>query len=350
MASLTGSNRPAPISCLALAGGNGMTKRQAGPWRWAWQQAALGYNLRLDDSDVSGMGERNLKLVSYIDNGKTAVGAVLDGHYVVPLADVAPDMLALIEMGEDGLAAVDKLIARSPDDSLALNEVRLLAPIPEPRRNIMCLGKNYAAHAAESQRAWGEAPDLPQYPIFFTKATTAVNGPFDPIPYDQAVSSELDYEAELALIIGRGGRNILVEQAYDHIYGYTVMNDISARDLQRNHNQFFKGKSLDGSAPLGPWIVTRDEVSDPQNLKITCAVNGDLKQDSNTRLMIFNIAQTVAQLSRGMTLLPGDIIATGTPAGVGFARTPPEFLQPGDEVTCTVEHIGTIKNRVEAVS
>jgi 2-keto-4-pentenoate hydratase/2-oxohepta-3-ene-1,7-dioic acid hydratase in catechol pathway len=286
-----------------------------------------------------------LKLVSYIWDGKRSVGVVSDMEYVIPLDSIAPDMLALIELGDTGLNLARTLLEEMAE-GYALEDVQLLAPIPVPRRNIMCLGKNYAAHAAESQSAWGEALELPQYPIFFTKATTTVNGPFDAIPYDPEVSDKIDYEAELAVIIGRGGRDIAVADALDHVYGYTVMNDISARDLQRSHNQFFKGKSLDGSAPMGPWIVTRDELSDVRSLQITCEVNGVLKQDSNTSLMIFDVPNTVAQLSRGMTLLAGDIIATGTPAGVGFARTPPEFLQPGDVVVCSVEKIGTIKNRI----
>jgi 2-keto-4-pentenoate hydratase/2-oxohepta-3-ene-1,7-dioic acid hydratase in catechol pathway len=156
----------------------------------------------------------------------------------------------------------------------------------------------------------------------------------------------IDFEAELAVIIGRDGRNISHEDALSHVFGYTVMNDVTARDLQRLHKQFFKGKSLDGAAPLGPWIVTADEIDNPRDLQITCSVNGDLKQDGNTGQMIFDIAETIVQLSKGMTLLAGDIIATGTPSGVGFARTPPEFLKPGDEVTCTVERVGSIRNRI----
>lgn len=268
-----------------------------------------------------------------------------DGHDIVPLAGIAPDMLGLINLGAKGLAQARER-GNLTTDSLALDQVKLLAPIPHPIRNIMCLGKNYAAHAEESFRARGEKVELPEFPVIFTKATTAVNGPFDEIPYDPTVSTKIDYEAELAVIIGRDGRNISLEEALDHVYGYTVMNDVTARDLQRQHKQFFKGKSLDGSAPLGPWIVTADEIDDPQNLQVTCSVNGVLKQDGNTGQMIFDIAETIVQLSKGMTLLVGDIIATGTPSGVGFARTPPEFLKPGDEVTCTVEGVGTIRNRI----
>lgn len=286
-----------------------------------------------------------MKLITYQFEEKQAVGALVDGHDIVPLDDIAPDMLTLIKLGSEGLTRVREFIDLTAD-SLALDQVKLRAPIPHPVRNIMCLGRNYAAHAEESYRARGEKVELPQFPVIFTKATTAVNGPFDEIPYDPGVSTKIDFEAELAVIIGRDGRNIRHENARNFVFGYTVMNDVTARDIQRQHKQFFKGKSLDGSAPLGPWIVTADEIDDPQNLQITCSVNGIQKQDGNTRQMIFDITETIVQLSAGMTLLAGDIIATGTPSGVGFARTPPEFLKPGDEVTCTVERVGTIRNRI----
>jgi 2-keto-4-pentenoate hydratase/2-oxohepta-3-ene-1,7-dioic acid hydratase in catechol pathway len=286
-----------------------------------------------------------VKLITYRYKGETTIGAVSEVDTVVPLTAVAGDMLSLIELGSDGLARAKAALGQLAG-AVALEQVSLLAPIPHPPRNIMCLGKNYVAHAEESFRAWGDRVELPEFPIIFTKATTAVNAPFEDIPYDPAVSDMIDFEAELAVIISRSGRNISRAEALSHVYGYTVMNDISARDLQRRHKQFFKGKSLDGSAPLGPWIVTADEIEDPQNLHITCSVNGVLKQDSNTSLMIFDIAETIVQLSKGMTLLAGDIIATGTPSGVGFARTPPEFLRPGDEIACTVESIGTIRNRI----
>lgn len=286
-----------------------------------------------------------MKLITYLHEETIFIGAVSDGHDVIPLSGIAADMLTLIRLGDEGLSRTRELMALAIE-SLALDQVTLLAPIPRPVRNIMCLGKNYAAHAEESHRARGDKVEIPEYPVIFTKATTAVNGPFDKIPYDPTVSTMIDFEAELAVIIGRNGRNISREDALSHVFGYTVMNDVTARDLQRLHKQFFKGKSLDGSAPLGPWIVTADEIDNPQDLQITCSVNGDLKQDGNTSQMIFDIAETIVQLSKGMTLLAGDIIATGTPSGVGFARTPPEFLKPGDEITCTVERVGSIRNRI----
>ncbi len=286
-----------------------------------------------------------MKLLTYVYEDRVTVGALSEKHTVIPLSPIADTMLGFIEQGEEAISLAAALI-EAKMEGVALDKVTLLAPIHRPLRNIMCLGKNYAAHAEESQRALGDKIELPEFPVIFTKATTAVNGPFADIPYDPAVSTMIDYEAELAVIIGRSGRDISHEYALSHVFGYTVMNDVTARDLQRQHKQFFKGKSLDGSAPFGPWIVTADEIDDPQNLQITCSVNDQLKQDSNTSLMIFDIAETIVQLSRGMTLLAGDIIATGTPSGVGFARTPPEYLKPGDEITCTVAQVGSIRNRI----
>ena len=286
-----------------------------------------------------------MKLVTYQYKSEITIGAVNDEDQVVALTAVAPDMLTLIQMGPAGLSQAQKIIDQA-DHIVPLADVGLLAPIPQPLRNIMCLGKNYAEHAKESHAAWGDKHELPEFPIIFNKATTAINSPFGDIPYDTAVSSKIDFEAELAVIIGRQGKNITANEALDYVFGYTVMNDVSARDLQRRHKQFFKGKSLDGSAPLGPWIVTATAIPNPHNLQVTCTVNGVQKQNGNTNQMIFDIPETIRQLSLGMTLLPGDIIATGTPSGVGFARTPPEFLVPGDIVECHVEKIGTIRNKI----
>lgn len=285
-----------------------------------------------------------MKLVTYRYAGQTSLGAVEEDR-VIGLSAVAPDMLSLIEGGPALLAAAQHHVA-SAAESLALSDVHLLAPIPQPRRNVMCLGKNYAEHARESNEARGEKVEIPTVPVIFTKATTAINGPYDDIPVDARVSTEMDYESELAVVIGRAGRNIQPADALSHVFGYTVLNDVTARDLQQRHKQFFKGKSLDGCCPIGPWIVTADEVPDPHALRITCHVNGDLRQDSTTGEMIFDIPATLAHLSNGMTLQPGDIIATGTPSGVGFAMKPPVYLQPGDVVECHVERVGTIRNRV----
>lgn len=286
-----------------------------------------------------------MRLVSYDFNGRARIGAVVN-EQVVEATAVAPDMLSLIDLGDTGLNQI-KEMAEFADNPIPLAKVRLLAPIPRPPRNVMCLGWNYAEHAAESAATKGlSIKELPEFPIIFTKATTSVTGPFADIPYDTAVSTHIDWEAELAVIIGPPGKNISRNQAMRHVYGYTVLNDLSARDLQRNHKQFFKGKSLDGHCPIGPWIVTADEIPDPQNLTIASRVNGVTKQESSTSHMIFDIPGIIAQLSRGMTLLPGDIIATGTPSGVGFARTPPEYLKPGDIVECEVGGIGLIRNQI----
>jgi 2-keto-4-pentenoate hydratase/2-oxohepta-3-ene-1,7-dioic acid hydratase in catechol pathway len=287
-----------------------------------------------------------MKLLTFTDQGRTIIGA-LNGDSVVELSAVAADMLGLIARGQQGLAEARQTVATAADPIL-LAESSLRAPIPEPRRNVICLGLNYAEHAEESYRARGESGRPPDNPIFFTKATTAVNAPFGDIPFDPAISAQIDWEAELAVIIGRRGVNIAPAEAMDHVFGYTCLNDVSARDLQYGHKQFFKGKSLDGACPMGPWIVTSDEIDDPHSLAISCRVNGVTKQASNTGLMLFSIPQIIAILSRGLTLLPGDIIATGTPKGVGFARTPPEFLRPGDVVEVEIERIGLIRNRVWA--
>lgn len=285
-----------------------------------------------------------MKLVTYSYENNVLPGVVW-GERVTDISAVAPDIATLIEQGADGLAAVESFLQRVRGGRL-LSDVHLLSPIPVPRRNIMCLGLNYSEHAAESYTAQGKEVNLPEIPIVFTKATTSVTGPYDDIPFDAAVSDKLDWEAELGVVIGRSGKNISESDAMNYVYGYTVINDVSARDLQRQGKQFFKGKSLDGSCPMGPWIVTTGELTDPHLLRITSRVNGETKQDSNTDKMIFNIPATIAYLSKGMTLLPGDIISTGTPSGVGFARTPPEYLGPGDVVECEVEKIGTIRNRV----
>lgn len=267
-----------------------------------------------------------------------------------PSAPELHDMLALIRGWDDAERRVRDLVHHAPAEArLDLDAIEILAPIPRPTKNIFCLGRNYAEHAAESLRAQGLPVALPPYPNVFTKAVTSVNGPYADIPYDANVTHELDWEAELAVVIGRGGDQIIREEALQHVFGYTALNDVTARDLQHMAGvQWFQGKSLDGCCPIGPWIVTADEIPDPHNLRVRCWVNGTQKQDDTTANMLFDVAAIVATLSRVLTLEPGDVIATGTPAGVGFARTPPEFLQPGDVVETEVEHIGRMRNRVVA--
>jgi 2-keto-4-pentenoate hydratase/2-oxohepta-3-ene-1,7-dioic acid hydratase in catechol pathway len=218
-----------------------------------------------------------------------------------------------------------------------LKRVRLLAPIPSPARNVFCLGRNYADHAAERGAA---APD---HPVYFTKPGTAVVGPGDDIVH-HAITKELDYEVELAVVIGTGGRDIPRAEALRHVFGYTIINDVTARDLQKRHNQWFKGKSLDTFCPMGPMLVTADEIPDPQALAVSLRVNGQTRQSSHTAKMIFPVAQCIEVLSQGMTLLPGDIIATGTPDGVGAATG--TFLRAGDRIEAEVEGIGILANKV----
>jgi 2-keto-4-pentenoate hydratase/2-oxohepta-3-ene-1,7-dioic acid hydratase in catechol pathway len=230
----------------------------------------------------------------------------------------------------------------------ALKELTLLPPLDPPRGDVLAIGRNYEKHAAESARAWGEQV---KPPTVFTKAQTSVTGPFDDIVIDPRVSDKIDWEVELGVVIGRKGANIKADEAMNHVFGYTVINDVSARDIQNNWGgQFFKGKSLDASSPVGPWVVTADEIPDPQALRVSLRVNGEIKQDGNTRDMIYPVAQLIVWLSVGMTLRPGSLIASGTPDGVGFARTPPEFLKPGDLMETEVEGIGQLRNRMVAAA
>lgn len=285
-----------------------------------------------------------MKLVTFEQAGRIGIGLLRDDQ-IIDLTALAPDMVGLIELGEQG-AARARAMAGVAVTFIPLTDVKLLAPIHEPRRNVMCVGKNYAEHTRESYEARGENVEAIDYPVIFTKTTTCINGPYDDIPYNATVSEKIDYEAELAVIIGRRVKNATREEAQAAVFGYTVLNDVTARDLQTLHKQFFKGKSLDGSCPIGPWIVTADEIADPYALRITCRVNGELRQDSTAETMTFDIPTIIGHLSRGMTLLPGDIIATGTPSGVGFAMKPPVFLRPGDVVECAIEGIGAIRNRI----
>ncbi|GMQ78701.1 MAG: fumarylacetoacetate hydrolase family protein [Anaerolineae bacterium] len=285
-----------------------------------------------------------MRLASYFHEETNKIG-IVQNETIIDISPFCSDMLTLIKRtGEDK----DLLGSWSNQatESHPLEAVRLLSPVPLPHRNIMCLGLNYAEHAAEHYSASGRETSLPEFPIIFTKATTSINGPYDPIPFDPHVTEELDWEVELAVIISREGVNIPTKKAMDYVFGYAVLNDVSARDLQRKHKQYFKGKSLDGACPMGPWIVTSESIDDPHDLQIVSRVNGEIKQESNTKFMIFRIPEIIAQISLGMTILPGDIIATGTPSGVGFARQPPEFLQPGDMVECEIQGVGIIRNKV----
>jgi 2-keto-4-pentenoate hydratase/2-oxohepta-3-ene-1,7-dioic acid hydratase in catechol pathway len=260
------------------------------------------------------------------------------------------DLMALIDAGDAGLASIKQLLAKLMPSAgapvtLPLDKVKLLAPLDPPRGNVIAIGRNYAKHAAETA-AKGEKP---KPPTVFSKAITSITGPHEDIPIDPGVSEEIDWEVELGVVIGKAGVNITREDALEHVFGYTVINDVTARDIQSDWGgQYFKGKSLDSSCPSGPWVVTPDEVEDPQALSLRLTVNGTLKQDGTTSEMIHPVASIISWVSVGMTLLPGMMIATGTPDGVGFARKPPEFIHVGDVVEAEVEGIGTLRNKFVA--
>lgn len=293
-----------------------------------------------------------MKLVTLRHQSAEYLGIQSGDHVVLPALstpkdDIPRSMLALISAGDEGLSTLREFTdPESTGVRIALADAELLAPIPSPPANIICLGWNYAEHVEESASAAVRDRRLPEHPVVFTKAVGSVIGPFDPIPFDAGFSGQWDWEVELAIIIGKPGRGIAEADAFNHVFGYTVINDVSIRDVQFRHQQFFLGKSADGACPMGPCVVTSDEIADPQALDLSCRVNGVTKQASNTRHQIFDIRKTISILSKGMTLRTGDIIATGTPSGVGFARKPPEFLKPGDVVECEVQGIGLIRNPV----
>jgi 2-keto-4-pentenoate hydratase/2-oxohepta-3-ene-1,7-dioic acid hydratase in catechol pathway len=291
-----------------------------------------------------------VRLVTYLVPGSTQprVGVVEEGEVVrLALPDHDSETLSMRHIIETWGRGADGSSPERTSEQHALNDVRLLAPLGDPPGNVICLGRNYAEHARESARVQGEEVTRP---TFFSKAITSIIGPNDDIAFDSELSTQIDWEAELAVIIGRRARRVSRDEALSYVFGYMVLNDISARDIQSGYGgQFFYGKSLDGSCPTGPWIVTADDVPDPQSLPVRLWVDGVLKQDDSTRNMIFDVAESIAILARGITLLPGQIIATGTPAGVGFARTPPEFLRPGNIVETEIEGIGKLRNAVSQV-
>ncbi len=279
-----------------------------------------------------------MKLVTYLEDGKEKVGALTaDEKAVRPLPFA--DMTAAVEAGLDALVPAG--------EPVALADVALLAPIPRPRQDVICLGMNYLAHAQEAAQYDKEAfaKEKP-VAVYFSKRVTEAVPPEGYIDSHPGLVRRLDYEAELAVIIGKTAKNVPAEKAGEHIFGYTVLNDVSARDQQTGHKQWYFGKGLDGFTPMGPCILTADEVAFPPALDIACRVNGEMRQHARTDDLITSIADTIAELSSGMTLLPGTIIATGTPAGVGMGLDPPRFLKPGDVVECQIEKIGLLRNTV----
>jgi 2-keto-4-pentenoate hydratase/2-oxohepta-3-ene-1,7-dioic acid hydratase in catechol pathway len=286
-----------------------------------------------------------MRLITFRSEGGRKLGVVRPGQAdeVVELPEPA-SMLVLIESGDQGLARVQAILSSPNPRIRKLADIKLLPPVV-PRGNVLAVGKNYAKHAAETAKQ-GEEPGPP---TIFTKAITSLTEPFADITIDPNISARIDWEVELAVVIGKRGANIQRAEALDYVFGYTVLNDVTARDIQSDWGgQWFKGKSLDRTCPTGPWIVTRDEVPQPDSLKLWLRVNGEVKQESSTRDMIYPVAGIIEWCAKGMTLLPGTIIATGTPEGVGFTRTPPEFLKPGDVMEAEVEGVGLLRNRMVA--
>ncbi len=292
-----------------------------------------------------------MRFVSFKKNNNVAIGAlVANKNTVVDLtkSGLPADLTSLIEMGEKGLRMAEKAIENGAQ--IAMTELKILAPFPCPRRNVMCVGKNYFEHSKEFEKSGFDSTSggqtVPDAPVIFTKATTSVTGPGEPIPASSDPSDSTDYEGELGVVIGRSGRNISKAEAFDYIFGYTIINDVTARNLQQRHKQWFLGKSLDGFCPMGPLLVTADEIDDVTSLNVRTRVNSELRQDACVKDLIFDIPTIIETLSSLFTLVPGDIIATGTPAGVGIGFKPPKFLKPGDLVTIEIDQLGILENPV----
>ena len=288
-----------------------------------------------------------MRFATFNHQGRRQVGQLsADGRSVtafdIPAAPAERGMLALIEQLAGGAA-----LPKPTGPALPLESVRLEAPIPVPRRNVWCVGRNYHAHAKELQASVfkNNAADTTAWPIFFTKAPETVVGPGDAVVLPgPGISTQIDYEAELTIVIGKGGKNISREQAMKHVFGYTIVNDVTARDVQMRHQQWDLGKSFDTFCPMGPWIVTADEL-DGRDTRVRCWVNGELRQDARTTDLIFDLPSLIETCSRGITLYPGDLIATGSPAGVGMGMTPPRWLKAGDSVKIAIDGLGELENR-----
>ena len=297
-----------------------------------------------------------MKLVTFRRSGKLRIGALSDdGATVVDFSVAAPklpaDMNGFILAGDKALAmARTAMKTKKPGARIAANKAAIVAPMPSPLRNIFCVGKNYYEHAKEFDasgfNATASADAIPKDPIIFTKANTTVSGPGDVIPAKLDHTNSTDYEVELAVVIGTGGRGISKRNAMKHVYGYMIVNDVTARVLQQQHKQWFIGKNIDAYCPMGPWLATADEIPNVKKLGVRSFVNGEARQDAVVKDLIFDIPTLIATLSKGMTLMPGDIIATGTPAGVGIGFNPPKFLKKGDVVRCEIDGLGVLENPV----
>jgi len=294
-----------------------------------------------------------MKLVTFADERGMRIGALAADRTIVDFDHALPNaprsMVELIGAGREGLAAVGQALATGKG-RVAADKVTLCAPIPRPAKNILCVGRNYHEHAHEFHASGFDATAgkdaVPEVPIIFTKWPNAVIGPGESIPSFLDPTGSVDYEGELAVVIGKSGRGIARADAYAHVYGYTIVNDVTARTLQHRHKQWFLGKSLDGFCPMGPCIVTADEVPDVSRLRLQTRVNGELRQDALVSQLIFDVPALIECISQLMTLEPGDLIATGTCAGVGIGFNPPKFLRKGDRVAITIEPIGTLENPV----
>ena len=287
-----------------------------------------------------------MKLVTYLQDDRQLVGVLsADGAAIFPLP--YPDMNTLIETASSAELLAASQTAEQSGVSVPLSNVTLCAPIPRPRQDVLCLGINYKAHADEAERySTATFAKEREIPIYFSKRVNEAVPPEGFIESHPGLVQRLDYESELAVIIGKTAKGVKAADAGDYIFGYTILNDVSARLLQTSHKQWYFGKGLDGFTPMGPVITTADEISFPPKLAISAHVNGELRQNSTTDLLITGIPEIIEELSSGMTLLPGTIIATGTPAGVGMGFDPPKFLKSGDVVECTIEGIGTLRNTV----
>lgn len=284
-----------------------------------------------------------MKLITGKKGNHVFVGVLDSSEEKVLEVSDNDSMVECIAKGEEFLQQVyEKVEAAREDDYYLLKEITLLAPITKPPKHILCVGKNYVDHAIEM----GSKEDIPEHMMVFTKAPTTITGHEHLIENHLSITKQLDYEGELAVVIGKKGRNIRKEDALDYVFGYTIVNDITARDLQTKHKQFFIGKSLDTSCPMGPFLVHKGNIPNPNELQIETKVNGEVRQSSNTEHFIFSVEEIISTLSLGMTLEPGDVIATGTPAGVGKGFNPPRFLKPGDQMEIKIEGIGTLTNTV----
>lgn len=292
-----------------------------------------------------------MRFITFSREGGPRVGALAEGGKgVVDLSGtgLCRDMGELIDLGPEGLHQAS--VALDQQAAIPLQALRVHAPIPRPRRDLICIGRNYAEHSAEFHRSGFDhssgGAEVPDAPVVFTKATTSVIGPGEPVPASADPTATVDYEGELTVIIGPGGRDIPRERAFDHVWGYTLINDVTARELQQRHRQWFLGKSLDGFCPMGPALVTADEIDDVAALRLRTRVNGETRQDASVRDLIFDIPTLIETISSLVTLEAGDLIATGTPKGVGIGFDPPRFLRPGDHVAVEVDGIGCLDNPV----